>query len=238
MADLVAEVPEQRPIGLVHGQSDPLALGVVRLLDVQRDESVRVPGHHLRAAGRRAQEVEHDPALRILVELRLHRQAERQQLRDETPLRHLDGGPVELVLDLVQVRDRAVQPAGHAEVERVVGGQHPVASRRRVQVGAALVLAGVVRHPPAAGRGARGRAGPPAHAPAGSRAASCSSGTASCGRRCDCRSGSEKRASDGGPRRRAPSTRWTSLARRRRTGSSSTVSGQGCEPSAVRYMFV
>ena len=46
MADLVPEVPEDRPVRLVHQVPTPLALGVVGLGDVDRDHPVIVPGQH------------------------------------------------------------------------------------------------------------------------------------------------------------------------------------------------
>ena len=67
VADLVPQVAEQRAVGLVQRVRGLLARDVVRFLDVDRDDAVRVPGHHRRAAGRRAQEIEREPALGILV---------------------------------------------------------------------------------------------------------------------------------------------------------------------------
>ena len=160
------------------------------------------------------------------LDLRLHRQAERRATA--TTRRRLATSiarPVAPVVRVVEVRDRAIEPAGDAEVERIVGRQQPVASRRRVEVRAALVLVRTRRARASDRANCRRRAGRPANARAGNRAATCSSGTANCGRRCGCRSGSGRRASGGERPRRVPSTRWTSLARRRRTGSSSTGPG-------------
>ena len=68
MADLVAEVAEQRAVGLVHLDAALSRIGVVGLGEVERDDAVLVAGHHRRAAGQRAQQVEHQAALRVLVD--------------------------------------------------------------------------------------------------------------------------------------------------------------------------
>jgi hypothetical protein len=86
-----------------------------------------------------AQEVERHAAFRLLVHLRPHRQAERDELRDEAPLRVLDRAPVALVVGVGQVRDRAVQAAGAAVQQRVLDRHQPVAAGWRIEVGAAPV---------------------------------------------------------------------------------------------------
>ena len=105
---------------------------------LMRDQAARVPGHDLRAALRRAQEVEHHAVLGVLVDLGAHRQAQGQELRDQPPLGALDGAPVLHVVRLAEVREGAVQATGDAVRMRAVGEQHPVAGGRRIAIGAAL----------------------------------------------------------------------------------------------------
>ena len=50
MRDLVAEMAEQRAVGLAHLVPAPLALGVVGLGEVDGDEPVVVAGQHRRGA--------------------------------------------------------------------------------------------------------------------------------------------------------------------------------------------
>ena len=69
MADLVAQVADQRAVGLVHLRAHRLAMDVVGLLDVQRDQAVVVARHHARAADGRAQQVEHHALFRVLAHL-------------------------------------------------------------------------------------------------------------------------------------------------------------------------
>ena len=155
VADLVPEMTEERPIRLTQIVADLLALRVVRLFGVERDQAARVPGQHARPRGRCAQEIEREPALRVLAEPRPHRQAEREELRDETALRHLDRPPVALVVGVGEIRDRAVEAAGDAVVARVLRRHQPVAARRRVEVRALPVLARRVGQPPSPRRAPR-----------------------------------------------------------------------------------
>ena len=91
--DLVAEMAEQRAVGLAHLPPHALALGIVGLGEVDGDEAVVVAGHH--RLGRRAvrrqlrQEVERQPVLRIL-QLGLQRQPELEQRVEQPVLGELD----------------------------------------------------------------------------------------------------------------------------------------------------
>jgi hypothetical protein len=49
--DLVAEMAQQRAVRLVQFVPDPLAFRVVGLLDIERDQSLGVAGHHAWPAG-------------------------------------------------------------------------------------------------------------------------------------------------------------------------------------------
>ena len=63
--DLVAEVSEQRAVRLGHRDAQLLAVHVVALGEVQRDDAVLVAGEHLlKCAG---QQIERQPVVRVLV---------------------------------------------------------------------------------------------------------------------------------------------------------------------------
>ena len=65
VADLVAEMADQRAVGLAHLGADALAHGVLGLLGVERDHAHLVAGHHVRAARHVAEEVESQAMHRI-----------------------------------------------------------------------------------------------------------------------------------------------------------------------------
>src|SRR4051812_15949210 len=68
MATLVAEVAEQRAIGLAHLGADALALGIVGFGHCERDETALVPGHHTvgMAFRRFGEEVEGETVLSVV----------------------------------------------------------------------------------------------------------------------------------------------------------------------------
>ncbi len=145
VADLMAEMPEQRAVGLMHGLAHRFACGVVGLVEVQRDQAGVVPGHDVRAVVRRAQEVEHQPAFRVFADTRGQRQAECEQGRDQPALGELHLAPefaVVRVFRIVKVGNGAVEPAGAAQqhLRLALSDRHqPVAGRRALQVGAAQI---------------------------------------------------------------------------------------------------
>jgi hypothetical protein len=102
VADLVAEMADQRAVGLAHLGADALAHRVLGLLGVERDHAHFVAGHHVRAARHVAQEIE-SQAMRRIGQARDDRQAQRQQLRDQPPL-----GQLELAPQLAVALDRQV----------------------------------------------------------------------------------------------------------------------------------
>ena len=114
MADLVAEVSDQRAIGLAQILPDLLAPGVVGFLDVQGDQAAGMAGHHDRPAGRRAQKVEGHAVLWILVDLGFDREAQREELGDQSPLGLFDGPQVTAIVRVLHVRNGAVQATGDA----------------------------------------------------------------------------------------------------------------------------
>ena len=83
MPHLVAEVPEQGPVRLVHLDSQLLAVDVVALGQIQCDDAVVVPGDHFFV--RTGQQAEGQPVIRILVAPD-DRQLELVQLGDQPPL--------------------------------------------------------------------------------------------------------------------------------------------------------
>src|SRR6516164_9438067 len=53
MRDLVAKMPEQGPVGLLHLATTPLSLGVIRLRKIDCNHPVGVARHNGRSTGRR-----------------------------------------------------------------------------------------------------------------------------------------------------------------------------------------
>jgi hypothetical protein len=88
VADLVAKMPDQRAIRLLHLGAPRLALRVVGFGYVERDFAFVVPRQHF-GAGIFREEIEHDPMRRI-VRPALHRQTETQQIVDHAMLGALD----------------------------------------------------------------------------------------------------------------------------------------------------
>ena len=112
----MAEMPEQRPVVLAHLRAHLLALGGVRLGDVERDQSVVVTGQDMLAARsgtvRVGEEIEGQSHLVAGIRLRPDRQSERQQRIDRPLLGRLDAGPAFAVAGDRQVRDDLVEDAG------------------------------------------------------------------------------------------------------------------------------
>ena len=98
MAELVAEMAEQRAVVLAHLGAHLLALGGIGLGDVERDQAVVMAGQHM-LAGRRAtqqrigEEIEGDANLVAGVGLGADRQAEGEQRIDGALLCRLDPDP-------------------------------------------------------------------------------------------------------------------------------------------------
>ena len=86
--DLVAEVPEQGAVGLVHGDAQLLAVHVVALGEVEGDDAVGVAGRHRVLVAR--EQVEGQPTLGVGAPVG-DRQPELQQLDDEPALGPLGG---------------------------------------------------------------------------------------------------------------------------------------------------
>src|SRR5579871_6570080 len=113
MAHLVPKMTEQGAIGLAKPQPRALALGVVRLDQVQRDHAAVVAGHDLRvplALGRGVvEEIEREALLAgYLLRLGLERRTESDQLVEQAALGRLDLGPPWWNRRLAQIGDRSV----------------------------------------------------------------------------------------------------------------------------------
>ncbi|OWK18666.1 hypothetical protein AJ88_00455 [Mesorhizobium amorphae CCBAU 01583] len=119
MAELVAEMAEQRAVILAHFDAPSFTFGGVRLGDVERDQAVVVAGQDALAAGAAAdrigKEVEGKAGLVAGVVLWRGRQAEGEQRIDGALLGRLDADPAPAVAVDREVRDQLVQRAGAAE---------------------------------------------------------------------------------------------------------------------------
>ena len=145
MAELVAQVADDRAVRLLQALPVHLAVVVVGLGHVDRDEAARVAGHHRRRVGQRLEQVEGEPA-RVVVFLGHDRQPAGDEAEQHAPLRRLDVGEPLGVLRPRQVGNRAREPARQARGVRLVSRDEPVA-----RGGARAVLA----EAKARGRGAR-----------------------------------------------------------------------------------
>ena len=107
-----------------------LALGVVGLGDVDRDEALTMARHGLSILPERragvGQEVEGEPGLRIRGPAR-QRKPEPQEPIDQPVLGRLETLPAQQIPRRIQVRDHPIQLAGPAEPLRAIGGHEPVA---------------------------------------------------------------------------------------------------------------
>ena len=77
--DLVAKVPHQGTVRLVHREPGPLPLDIIGFGHVQRDQAIVVTGHHMLAFPGRTQDVEHQSILGVFRLARGHRQPHDQQ---------------------------------------------------------------------------------------------------------------------------------------------------------------
>ncbi len=131
VAELVAEMAEQRAVVLAHLDAHLFSLGGIGLGDVERDQAVVVAGQHM-LAGRRAadqrigEEIEGDADLVAGVRLWADRQAKGEQRIDGALLGRLDPDPALAVACDGQVGNGLVQRAGAAEAAARLG--RPVAA--------------------------------------------------------------------------------------------------------------
>ena len=105
VADLVAEMAEQRAIRLAHGRAQLLALRIVRLFQRDHDHAVVVSGHHLRTSFGIGQEVENEPVLRVFG-AGVEWQTEAQQAVEQPVLRDFELAPGFEIARVGQIGDR------------------------------------------------------------------------------------------------------------------------------------
>ena len=124
MADLVAEVPEHGAVGLAELLAQRLAMRVVGLGHVERDDAVGVAGGHRRALA--GEQLEGQAAVALAPAL--HGQAQLAELEEQPALGRL--GHAELLerLAIVVGRARAREPAARAQLP--LAGDEPVAAGR------------------------------------------------------------------------------------------------------------
>ena len=116
---LMAQVAEERAVGLTEVLALALALDRVRFHDVDGDHAVEMAGHRV------AREVERERTLHL--RRRAERQTEAQERVDEALLRALEIAPGRQAPRLGEIGDRTVQVAGSAERVGVRFGGEPIA---------------------------------------------------------------------------------------------------------------
>ena len=131
MADLVAEVPEHGPVGLAELLAQRLAVRVVGLGHVERDDAVGVAGGHGPAIAREQLEGQSAVALAPA----LHRQRQLAELEEQPALGRLGVAEALDPLGVVVGRARAGEPAARAQLARradqpVAAGQLEVRAAR------------------------------------------------------------------------------------------------------------
>ena len=135
--DLVSEMAEESSIGFVQSEAILFSNGVVGLFDIQGDQTVGVPGEDAWTFGWRAEEIEHDAVLFVFADFRFDRQAETEELCDESAFGVFDEPPISGVFFVVEAGNRVVQTAGNAEGLCFVGRDEPVAAGGGVEISAA-----------------------------------------------------------------------------------------------------
>lgn len=130
MTGLVAEVAEQRPVGLVHRHARHFARHVVRLGRADGNQAVVVAGHgghdEAGAVDLVLEEIEHQPALRIFAAIGM-RQFETQKRIKQMALCLPYPAPAVDTLGCPGIRHQPVMAAGRAKALRIVRIDHPVA---------------------------------------------------------------------------------------------------------------
>ena len=113
MSDLVAEVAEQRAIGLVHARAQLLALGVIGFLESDGDDAIVMPGNHLLLRDV-IEKIEHE-RLGLVGARHRQRQSQLEQRVEQPALGRLQLRPQRMARRVRHVRDGPVVPAGAAE---------------------------------------------------------------------------------------------------------------------------
>jgi len=127
MSDLVAEMPEQRPIGLAHLQPAPLALDAVGFGKRDRDQAVVMAGHDPLSAVRIVGEEVEDQAVLGIVLPVLERQLPADQGIEQPVFRHLQLAPAGELSRIGEIRHHAVVAAGATISVGIARIRQPVA---------------------------------------------------------------------------------------------------------------
>ena len=131
VADLMAEMAEQGAVGLVHLRAHLLAIGIVGLADGDGDDTVIMPGQHLRSTWMLVEEVEHQSLDGVVHPVR-QCDAEPYQRVEQPVLGGLQLAP-ELyrlscgTIGRGDVRNGPVVPAGATEILSAASIHQPVA---------------------------------------------------------------------------------------------------------------
>ena len=128
MRDLVAEMAEQGAIGFAHRLALPLALGVVGLRHVERDEAAVMPGHDRRRPARRPGSTGNQRRDRSDSSVLVVSGSRKPQQRVEQPmLGGFDLAPMQRDFPAREIGDGAVVAAGRAKSLGLLGRHQPVA---------------------------------------------------------------------------------------------------------------
>ena len=129
VADLVAEMADDRAERLAQLHSDSVSVTILDLGEIQRHDTVQMAGHPPLA--RDVHEIEHEP-IGCRHRTHLERKCERVQLVDEPPLRRFGPHPRLDCVGPFTVGTTSGQPAGTTPHGVGTRRQHPVATPRRV----------------------------------------------------------------------------------------------------------
>jgi len=142
MTGLMAQMAEQRAVGLAEVAAALLTARVVGLGGVKRDDAIGMAGDDGRPTGQRQQQVEGQAQPIGHLGLGLHRQLQAQQRRHEAALGLLDAEPPDIGVRLREVGHGAREAAAAAQREaglHLGAVQQPVAGGRGVEVGATCI---------------------------------------------------------------------------------------------------
>ena len=126
MADLVPEVAEQGPVGLVHALAPPLTFRVVGFGDADGDLAEVMSGHHFLAPEWIFEEIEHQ-SLAGIFGSRDQGKPQRHKRVDEPMFREFHQPPQIPVARLRQVGNQVIVPARAAELLPLARRDQPVA---------------------------------------------------------------------------------------------------------------
>ncbi len=130
VADLVAEVAEQRAVGLVEQRAAIFARGVVGFLEGKGDDAALVAGEDRRGGDVLVEELEAQAVDGIFV-ARGERQVQAEQGIEQALLGALDHLPAGEIGGIGDVGHERVVAAGAADRDRRPGRTRPASCRRR-----------------------------------------------------------------------------------------------------------